>query len=292
MRKTLLLIAGILFCGLAKAQIPNPGFETINSLGMASNWRQENFIIFPIDSSCTWRGADSTAITTGDSHSGGHALDIGVATYCENAYCGDIHLFRYDIDTFADQRVPFTERADAFTFYYKLLPVMGDQGSVEIKLEGEDTHVIASATRRFSGPASAWTLATVPLTYSGTDTPTYVTMRFTLHADSIYHYGTRFLIDDINQFGTTGVSKVSGSTQHLKCFPVPADNTLYVDLPGKQLEREFAVTVTDVMGRISKVGIIATLDNRLELNVADLPKGVYFLQVGADGAAMNGKFVK
>ena len=292
MRKTLLLIAGILFCGIAKAQIPNPGFETINSLGMASNWRQENFIIFPVDSSCTWRGADSTAITTGDAHSGGHALDIGVATYCESVYCGDIHLFRYDIDTFADQRVPFTERAFAFTFYYKLLPVMGDQGSVEITLEGEDTHVIASATQRFSAPASAWTLANVPLTYFSTDTPAFVTMRFTLHADSIYHYGTRFHVDDINHYGTTGINHLL-TTQRLNCYPVPAENELNIVLPEEHRTGQAALIISDAVGRvIENEDISIPGDGHIQLNTSALPRGIYFLQVIAGEARMTGKFVK
>lgn len=169
---------------------------------------------------------------------------------------------------------------------------MGDQGSVEITLEGEDTHVIASASQRFSGPVSSWTLATVPLTYVSTDTPAYVTMRFTLHADSIYHYGTRFHVDDINHYGTAGINHLL-TTQILECYPVPAENELTVVLPEEHRTGHAALIITDAVGRAMEHEDISIPGNgHIQLNTSWLPKGAYFLQVVVGGVRMTGKFVK
>ena len=292
MRKTLLLIAGILFCVMAKAQIPNPGFEIIDSPGKVANWQPIYLLVIPTDSTCTPFGFDSLSFPTTEAHTGSYAYEMRVAGYCTDLVGGNTKLVQYDLDTFADQRISFTERVYAFTFFYKLFPVMGDGGAVQITLEEDGGIVVADAYSIFSVATAGWELATVPLTYYNPDTPLYLTLKFTLHTDSVLHYGTRFLIDDINHFGTTEVLNVSESTQHVKCFPVPAGNTLFVDIPGKQEKDLVAVTVTDELGRMSNADVISVKGNRMELNVADLPKGVYFLQVAAGETMMNGKFVK
>ncbi len=293
MRKALLFIAGILLCGIAKAQIPNPGFETLNATGDAANWRQTDIISLPIVPGCLWIGSDSMEFTTDEAHTGSYAYELRISTYCEYSYGGRVSATRFDFDTFTDQRIPFTERPYAFTFYYKLFPLSGDRGAIQISLEAEDGSAVANATMQFADSAATWALATVPLTYHSTDIPGYLKMKFMILADSDYHWGTRFLIDDIDQIGTTGVSGISGSEQYLQCYPVPAENRLYVLMPAQSISGDAMVNIADATGRIIRKEQLAMPGNRkLELNTADLAKGIYFLDIVTGETRLKGKFMK
>jgi len=293
MRKTLLLIAGILFCEMAKAQVPNPGFETLNSLGAAANWRQTDIVVIPIDTGCLWIGADSMAFTTAEAHTGSYAYELRTSTYCEASFGGRVTSTRFDFDTFTNQAIPFTERPYAFTFYYKLFPVLGDQGEVQIYLETEDGSMVANADMRFGDSAATWTLATVPLTYSTTETPAYLKLKFIIRADSVFHLGTRFLFDDINHIGTTDISGPTVSEQYLQCYPVPTENRLFVLMHAKAYFGDVTVNIADAAGRIvRREKTIVNGTGRLELNTADIPKGIYFLDINTGDVRMKGKFVK
>lgn len=170
---------------------------------------------------------------------------------------------------------------------------MGDKGSAQITLQGEDTHVIADGTMLFGTAAATWTLATVPLTYFSADTPAYITIRFTLHTDSAYHYGTRFQVDDINYYGTTGIESSTPENQKLHCYPIPAEGYLHIVIPANQYTGNAMLSLRDATGRLLKAENVSMAGNgRVGLNTSDLAKGLYFLQIIAGETITTGKFVK
>ncbi len=287
-----MIIAAILFFSQAQAQLLNPGFESIDSPGKAANWLPIYLIAIPVDSTCLAFGFDSLSFATTEAHTGSYAFEMRVAGYCTDRYGGNAKMVQYNFDTFADQRIHFTERVYAFTFFYQLFPEMGDEGAVQITLEDEDGLTVANADATFGGATTGWTLATVPLTYYSADTPSYLTLKFLLHTDSVLHYGTRFLVDDIGHAGPTEIATAPISYHYLKCFPVPADDRLYIEMPGKQNAKDVSLTITDALGRTLKRESVTIHRDRLELDVSDLAKGMYFVEVTGGGNTMKGKFLK
>lgn len=272
--------------------MPNPGFELINTtIGKPAFWQPAYYILFPLDSNCTWVGVDSMSFPTNDAHSGNYALELRTATYCQsNTVGGNIRTMLYDVDTFADQRIPFAKRPAQFSFYYKLFSVMADRGYAEVSIEDSTGNVVADAGVNYY-QAATWTQATIPLTYHTTDTPAYLTIKFRLYNDSGLHYGTRFLIDDIDLEGITGVNDIP-SPALLSCYPVPATSALYLRTP-ENMNGPCRISITDAMGRLVQVRkLTATANTELKLDVESLPPGVYFVKLNSGSASASGKFVK
>jgi len=291
MKKTFLLLGIILLTFKAECQLLNPGFEILDSLGEAKQWGQDGMIAIPIDSNCLWIGADSMRFTSSDAHTGNHSYELRVSTYCSNAYGGKIKAIRFTPDTFADQRILFTDRPASFTFYYKLFPLQGDKGMATLVLEDQSSATVGNGLLELQQQASGWTLATIPITYYSQDTPAFLTLKFALVNDTLPHYGSRFVIDDINSVPAE-TKEINGNTQKmLKCYPIPAGNVLSVELPYSRQEEEFIITITDGCGKTIKQ-LIQHAGGLLQVKIEELPAGVYFLRLQSATRALQGKFVK
>lgn len=73
----------------------------------------------------------------------------------------------------------------------------------------------------------------------------------------------------------------------IKMYPIPASNTLYVDLPDTHAEQ---ISILSMDGRV-----IATIHNPTqhnEINTASLPAGTYTLHITGDGRKAAMRFVK
>ncbi len=294
MKKILLLIAIFFLGARVQAQIINPGFETLNPDGTPAYWLPLSlFIVFPLDTACTGQGSyDSLRFVTTDAHGGNYAFEMNVHTQCDTlATGGNIRPTRYIADSgFMDMRVPFTGRPAAITFYYKFTSVMGDYAYAEVLTEN-DTNTVAHGIWKTYASANTWTLASIPLSYSGTDNPAYLTMSFRIGSDSIMHYGTRFLLDDMNDGGTTAVADLH-QTAGINCYPVPATHLLTVQADGNLMAGNCTVTITDAMGRVV-VAENEMLDNgSTQVNVDMLPPGLYLLQLAAGDVVLRTKFIK
>lgn len=293
MKKLFLLCAGLLVCLQLQAQLANPGFELRNADGTAAYWQPASLIAMPIDTNCSWIGLDSIRHITTDAHTGNYAMELRVATYCAAAISGNIRPVRYNVDSFTDQRVPFTQRPAAFTFYHKLFSIQGDGALVQVTLEGLNGNVIANGVLRLQQPATGWSQASIPLAYYSNDVPELMRMSFTLQSDSVLHYGTRFLIDDISHTAATGIVAATPAYEALSCFPVPAKEQLSVrlnNLPGHTTAQIF---ITDATGRLLRGEVTATQGNgMLHIDVKELPQGIYFIRVQAGRIRGAGRFIK
>ncbi len=280
-----------LFSFQAQAQMPNPGFELQNTItGKPAYWQSIYNIIMPVDSNCIWQGLDSVTFTTGEAHSGNYAYEMRVATYCQNALGGNIKAVLYDVDSFVDQRIPFSKRPADFSFYYKLTALLADRAYVEVVLEDSNSHTVADAKINYY-QASNWTLGKIPLTYHSADTPAYLTMKFYLRNDWGLHYGTRFLIDDINLEGTTGINDVK-KNEILNCYPVPAKDILYVHT-GEQMSGAAHLYIVDAMGKQVQSNQLAIVANgETKIDVESLPQGMYFIKLASGNIIASGKFIK
>ena len=250
MKKLLLLCITMILYMSANAQLSNPGFETINTTndGPAA-WGPAGYIIMPIDSNCYWTGQDSMGFWSSDAHTGNRAYELRVATYCTTGYAGTLQTRMFSVDTFADQREPYNDTPDAFTFYYKFNSVLGDKVVTDVSLQLSDGSQMAYGVLTIQQSTAGWTLATIPLTYYDTLIPEFVVMRFNLQNDTNMHYGTRFVVDDINHIFSTAVYTLEKSHDlRLTCYPVPAKNILHISLSQANLHPG-NLLVSDALGQ-------------------------------------------
>lgn len=277
------------------AQIQNPGFELQNTDESASYWQQEGSIAIPIDTNCAWIGMDSIRFVTNEAHSGNKAMELRVARYCDFTTGSGVKPVKYNVDSFVDQRIVFTVAPSKVSFYYKLMPEMGDYGLVTIILENQVSQTLADTSFKLKGQKLDWILVNIPFHYSnGIETPVLMTMKLKLSSDSILHYGSRFLIDDFNTESVTGISEsIQNIAVRLNCFPNPAKKNLSVNLSGSSIALNGTLSVMDAMGRICQSRVVKNEKNRLiDMDIQMLQPGIYSLIYTSDDGTVNTRFVK
>ena len=87
---------------------------------------------------------------------------------------------------------------------------------------------------------------------------------------------------------TTGIENTNKNDNALSIFPNPAQNTLHVRLnDGSQ---NSTLTITDISGKTVMVKNIMSLNS--DLDISELPQGMYLLHSQSKNASCNGKFIK
>lgn len=288
MKKLLLFCAGILLILQAQAQLPNPGFEIKNGQGMAANWGPTSMVVIPVDSTCTWT-LDSSLFLSNDAHSGNYALEMSVRSYCNNIYAPNVKTMRYDIDTFADQRILISERPASLNFYYKLFSQEGDGLMVEITLWAEDGSTVANMTMSIHQTIPQWTRAFVPVIYTRNAQPVFMTIKFQFDNSRELHDGSRVLIDDISIDNATGIG-TQANHKTLTCYPVPANEQLFIETG---LQTDADIIITDAIGkRVQQQTITTRTNGTTAVDIHELPRGIYFVTLLAPGEISTGKFMK
>jgi len=286
MKKLIFLFIALISLSQVRAQILNPGFEDKDQNGSVANW-SSNYVVMPVDSSCSWIGLDSIYFATTDAHSGNYAFETRVATYCTDAYTQKIQSHRFDVDTFADQGMLFSERPAAFTFYYKLFPVGNDKACFSLSMNDSNGVPVANGTVTLSTAAHSWTQVTVVPHYSNSNTPAIINMSFQLlPGDSVVHYGSRFLIDDISFSGGTGISG-TGTARSNELYPNPATDHINIQLPagtGKTL------TIYNNLGQQVLQKILTAQFNKVDISM--LAAGFYHYSLSTAVSCHTAGFIK
>jgi len=82
------------------------------------------------------------------------------------------------------------------------------------------------------------------------------------------------------------------SKNQLRAFPNPVSEKLEIEL-SSNLSGAISTEVYNSLGvKVSKYNIISNQDNKLEINVSDLPKGFYTLVIKQEETAFTAKFIK
>lgn len=290
MKKVLMICLLVFPFYVANAQDLNQGFEQLNSLNNGpAKWGPGDYFVLPVDSNCSWTGADSMNFWSWDAHSGDRSYEIRVATYCTSGYSGQLKTRMFAIDTFAEQRVPFSDRPDAFTFCYKFTTIGGDNMNVSVRLEMADGYTVGYGSIALEQSTSGWALATIPMLYADTMMPEFITMHFILQNDTDLHYGTRFVVDDIATEPVTSVAATKKEKAVLLCYPVPAENVLRLILP-KPTVQSIGVTVIDAIGRLVMRERLADINSGLD--ISKLPPGIYSLKLSTAADIFTTRFIK
>lgn len=292
MKKLFILCLTALFALQAKAQIPNPGFETRKPDGTPTNWQRSSFVVIPVDSSCISQGWDSINVSTTDAHSGMYGYEIRVATVCTDAYSGEVQASRTDSTGFIDQRLPIHGQPSAFTFYYKLSSVGGDMGIADAFMQDEMGNATGDGLIQLPAAAN-WTLATLPMNYTMVDTGGYLTLKFYLGNPAGVHYGSRFVIDDLEQDAPAAVITHAKESLSLQCFPSPAQSSVSIRLNGPTAGSDANISVVDMSGRIAMHTTMSIpQDKTFTLDTRSLAPGHYFVRITESSRTFTGRFLK
>jgi len=87
-----------------------------------------------------------------------------------------------------------------------------------------------------------------------------------------------------------GITSYPGYNTSLKVFPNPASNSITIEYPGMGYKTDGTVTIYGNTGQ--QVMRQKTKDLKTEIDVTDLPPGVYFVKLVSNNTITSGKFVK
>jgi hypothetical protein len=284
MKKLILAIAAGLPM-LAGAQILNPGFESSRPNGGPANWGK--IILQPVPCDVAL-GYDSVYFQSTDAHTGNYALELRNAS-CDNSsfLAGSAILMQNDTNYFS-LGIPYTDRPDELTFFYKLFQTGGDIGHVSIQLVDDVNAItIANAEYDINQPASQYAALSVPLTYYDAGIPTHIEIIFSIEnlVDHV-HFGTRFLVDDISTL-TTGLINAPVTNALATLFPNP--NTGSVTIKSIQTE-PVQLTVYNSIGQVVMSDKVAV---NTALSLDNLNTGIYHYAVRTATKLLgSGKMIK
>lgn len=304
MKKSRIFFAGIL-CSLAlsaNAQIPNNGFEMMNSDGSIANWTNNIFVSIGIDLNGQ---VDSLVIDsafyfpTTDAHSGNFAMEMrnGYNFTTGTAYGGNARASTNDsgYGLFFPTLLPVQGRPASFSFYYKYFPVAGEFGLGSLNVFDSNGVQVGNADFAAINTTSGYTLASVSVNYTDTAMPAFFMIQFsTCIPGQTPALGTRFLVDDVSINATTGIKETEKEDKvTMICYPTLVQDELSLSFNGIHKQGSATIIITDAAGRIVlKEQAFIHEDKILNINVLSLSPGSYFIQLATEHHRLNGKFIK
>lgn len=181
--------------------------------------------------------------------------------------------------------IPYTSRPTSISYIYKNAPVNGDTAVFVIQLM-KAGQLLGIAGSNYSSSVSTWTTKTSTITYLLTGAPDTMIILATSSKVAFYSTpkkaqpGSTFWIDDIMLNFPVGVSEAIFSERVL-AYPNPASSSIRFDLNNNKAT---SIRVTDITGKAVKT--INVTSNLVDVNVYDLPAGLYIYQVFNNGAVV------
>ncbi|MCW3085244.1 MAG: C-terminal target protein [Bacteroidetes bacterium] len=287
-----------------QAQVLNSSFENLNGDATIKNWGA--VIITQITVGIDSTGADTTngLIVDGqfyasntDAHTGSYALQMRNGYYVATGeqIAGRAKMIENDsvYDTFSS---PLTSGGQpvAFNFYYKYFPAGNDTAFARLQVFNGANYPIGEAAIYISGTTSSYTLASVPVTYTSSDTAVFMDIQFvTAKPGTAANFGTSFLVDDVQLVNTaTGIASIKAANTSISCFPNPAEQQLNLRLNNAAGTKATGLYITDVCGKQIENINYSIAGNTITADVASLLPGMYIATVLTDKGSCTARFVK
>ncbi len=301
MKKILTLTAVIFTLDvLGQQQIPNNSFENwsgTDTLELDDAWYSLNVI--------TQDYPNYGALRTTDAYDGQYALKLVSGKV-------DATPFGFPlIDTTAEESlgifttqgpidgIPFTDRPNKLTFYYKYSPGtypsgIVDTGLLYFKFSGPNGNIGEGIFRFYGNAVTQYTYAEVPITWWNNDTPDTLffnvsssTTGFDMLPQNIEEQftnqiGNELLIDKLDFVYSTGIYDLYVNTE-LSIYPNPVKNILSIQST-KNLTKSYKIF--DATGKLISKGKIT--NNTID--ISNLSDGVYYLTFKDEAKLL--KFVK
>lgn len=289
--------------GMMSAQVPNSGFENLNTDGSIKNWGAPFFTIIEIDSTGVAH-PDSIVydnqlyFSTSDAHAGLKALEMRNAYYYTSGQkiTGSARVSENDSDYAAfSSLISLTQQPVNFTFYYKFLPAGNDTAVAMLYLYDSNSNPVGEAIIEITSASSTYTLASKPVTYytSNNPLPFFATVEFTTAKyGSTSTFGTRFLVDDVNLAQlATGIWTHDLKNNGIRCFPNPAEKQLTIQLDETiTTDQNIKVQITDVSGKLIQRTTLT--GNTTIIDTKELDKGLYAVTIITPSKTYHSKFFK
>jgi hypothetical protein len=283
MRTLLLASAATLLATAAQAQIPNGGFENWTSMGTymdPDSWITINALTALGGSPSCEQGSPGAV--------GAHYAKVttrtitGIGTIPGVLISGDAMS---NVDGF-----PYTTRPSSLTGKVQYSPVGTDMGLIAITMSKWNTvtgqrDAIGQGTYTAVASISSWTTFSAAITYTSPDDPDTATISI-ISGTSTTVAGSSLWVDDLGLSTGSGIAEASAAVQ-FSLYPSPATDLVQVNAAAP-LSR---ATILDMEGRT--VHAERASSNQLVLSVADLPAGLYTVEVRtADGRVARKRLMK
>lgn len=92
--------------------------------------------------------------------------------------------------------------------------------------------------------------------------------------------------------GVNGLKSIKNSTTMLNVYPNPVRSELHIDIKNTLSQPIKNIEVVNVMGKVVAHIIPNDPTGKIKINVAKLPKGIYFVSIVTDNTIMKSEFIK
>lgn len=306
MKKIVCIVLLAVLSFSAKAQVPNNGFETLNSFNNTSNWGEVHLLVISVDSNGVFHGdsivyddpAERLYFPTTDAYLGMYALEMRNAfNYTTNSPMvgrAALSQFEEDYSGFGGSLVPVTVRPTDLSFYYKYFPVNTDTAFVSLSVYDSNGVEIGTAFIEITDPTNVYTLATRSIHYTSTNPTAYISMEFrTAKPGTQASLGTRFQVDEVN-VSIVGLKQEEDVTEALTCYPVPVTDVLKIKRTGEWAnvltQSSVSVTIFNALGAVvlNEPGYIYSAG----IDVSTLEPGIYIIEIKDIKGKRSIRFIK
>lgn len=289
---SMLIADNLSFVG-ASSPFPNGDFEEWNSLNSEEpeDWFTSN--IFTL-----MAGGTSVTKTT-DSHDGDYAIQIENTLTIWDDTLGLI-TNGYFVGDGPIGGMPVTQTPDVLSGYYKYMPVEEDTALAGVFLyhynEALGYAELLEENYMYLLPTDVYLPFELQVEY--TDIPLPDTINIAFAAGNTDEFGTSaelgstLIVDDLSiTFKPYSSVEEDIKNEVVKVFPNPASDQLFIkfmELP----DQEINFNILDSKGQLVVERKIENHSNKiLEINVSDLPSGIYFYHINNKEFTHSGKFV-
>ena len=281
--KHFILLLGFLSIGFfSKAQyISNGSFETWGTYDPIG-WKSPDSILASLG---FVNGTVSQSTT--DFYSGLSSAKLETKTFIIYAVPGILTNGNIVVNTAATPPAsvvggkPFTQRPESFTGYYKYTPASGDAcvlAAFLLKRNGSVVDTIGYAQFTNTSAVSSWTQFSATFTYASLDYPDTIQISLFSSNPTAAITGSILMVDNLNlEGGTLGINKY-GLLSSINVFPNPASDLLNIHF-NQEIKNSTSVCIYSVVGKKMKEIILPAGTEFSSINIRDLNKGMYFIQI-------------
>ncbi len=287
MKKILcMIICALIFAKAANAQIPNAGFEQLDSLGVPKNWASTDAISIGINDSIIIDGF--TIGKTSQAYTGLYALELRNSfNVTQNVpfFYGKVNCILPDSTVYQTftKNIPINYKPYALNFYYRVTQnPYGDSTKCNVQVYNATGDIIGEGNLALWNITNNYNAQDIKIIYF-TNTPEYlndsipvntrISFKNVANLNVTGGIGYRFQLDDLS-FSAAPLSNIKLiNVQNIKAYPNPVKRILYIDAP----QDKGAVNFINTKGQI--VAQTNLQNGRATINVANFASGVYYLNI-------------
>ena len=181
------------------------------------------------------------------------------------------------------ETIPVENYPTALGFFYKHNPVNGDSASAIIVVYDSLGNEIGFGRCIISNFTNAYLYNTAQITYTSQDAPANAMVKFNnfyTEAPDVRQpsLGSRFLVDDVQLYTSTGFDLISRKQLDVMVYPNPSSDLITIR---RNTSKMAQVNIYQLNGQLLKQESISS--DVSEIGLRDLCNGIYLLEVISEG---------